>query len=714
MTFTDQSPRVPEVLSCPTCATGSLDSRSPDAKGMVRCGACGAQAFSGYVAEAAKLVGYRSQVQRRLDWLTQQIRSGAPAPYGPPPAPGLPQPTKPVAVAAPVEGASILLGLGTALLVIAAIVFVAVVWTRIGALGQATVLTSLFLGIAALAVRLRRRLPATAEALAVTSLGILTTELLAAPHLGLVSIDEPSWGGWWPAFAWTVVGLVGIGAGLAYGLRAWTALGWLSATPATGFLALAFTRHTDWAQPRPDLGSRCGGCDRVAGWSCSAVPPSSGGPRLSGFIVLAGIVVLDPDGGDRRRRPSRLARRRDRRPDRAGCPPGFPGHRAELADSLEPGLRCHCRTERLARGPAARRDTARLGGRRGPARRGRSRGWCTSWARACPAMSRPRRCGCRGSWVERCRRSRSAAALSRFRWCVVLGAAAAVLLVDARLGRRPELAWTGAAVGIGATAVAMAHLQTGAVEAYSLPAAALLLTAGLVWKAQRVASTWVWCAPAVAVALIPSALVTWTSWTTPESADHLARVGAVLAVSGALTVLGSKLKWPGMLVPAASAFTIAALAGITDAAEHVGVLEVFTLPTAALLLAGGLLLRRFVPCGSLVWCGPAATMALIPSALATWSDWTTPESSGHLIRLALVLVAGAVLVALGVRLRWAGLLIPGAVGFSIAAMAGITDAAQHVGVLEVFTLPTAALLLAGGLLLRRFVPCGSLVWCGPP
>src|SRR4051794_27450976 len=86
MTFTEHLPRVPEVLSCPTCDAGSLDSRTLDAHGMVRCGNCGATAFSGYVAEAAQLAGYRNQVQRRLDWLTQQIRSGAPAPYAAPPA----------------------------------------------------------------------------------------------------------------------------------------------------------------------------------------------------------------------------------------------------------------------------------------------------------------------------------------------------------------------------------------------------------------------------------------------------------------------------------------------------------------------------------------------------------------------------------------------------------------------------------------------------
>jgi hypothetical protein len=225
----------------------------------------------------------------------------------------------------------------------------------------------------------------------------------------------------------------------------------------------------------------------------------------------------------------------------------------------------------------------------------------------------------------------------------------------------------------------------------------------------------VWCGPATAVALIPSALATWTEdWSVPESTEHLVRLGAVLTLAGVLTLIGSRLKWAGLAVPAAVAFAIAAMAGITDAAQRVGVLEVFTLPTAALLLAGGLVLRRHVPCGSLVWCGPATAMALIPSAIATWTaPWTTPESTGELIRLAAVLGAGAALTALGVGLKWAGLFIPASVAFAIAALAGITDAAQRVGVLEVFTLPTAALLLAGGLLLRRFVPCGSLVWCGP-
>jgi hypothetical protein len=48
------------------------------------------------------------------------------------------------------------------------------------------------------------------------------------------------------------------------------------------------------------------------------------------------------------------------------------------------------------------------------------------------------------------------------------------------------------------------------------------------------------------------------------------------------------------------------------------VVESYSLPCAALLLAAGLLWRRLRPCPSLHWLGPAVAVALIPTALACW------------------------------------------------------------------------------------------------
>jgi hypothetical protein len=124
--------------------------------------------------------------------------------------------------------------------------------------------------------------------------------------------------------------------------------------------------------------------------------------------------------------------------------------------------------------------------------------------------------------------------------------------------------------------------------------------------------------------------------------------------------------------------------------------EAWSLPFAALLLAAGLLWRRRGPTPSAQWLGPAVAMALIPSALATWSaPWAldlSGEATGtQLIRLGAVLLAGVIAVLLGARLHLAGLLLPGAAALIVAG------GAQVWGGLE--TLPRwVALAVAGTLL----------------
>jgi hypothetical protein len=593
-----------------------------------------------------------------------------------------PQPTSELPAATPVEGANVLLALGTALLVVAAIVFVAVVWTRIGALGQATVLTSLALGLGTLAVRLRRRLSATAEALAVLSLGLLAIELLAAPHLGLVRIEEAGWGSWWPVLAWTVVGVTGVGSGWAYGLRAWTALGWLAAIPATGSLALAVTRHLDWSDPGRTSG--LGAATAIASaLLLLSVPTRQPSARISGFIVAAGVVAVAPmsvtaDGA----RPgwlfaglvamTGLVVRRDALVKDSSSRSVW-----ELTLAVTAGL-----TASLAVLPP---DATQLGWALAAALLGAAAVTVSVQVdRVLPGYVAATSLWL--SWVVGRAVQDLPATDGTLAWqvVIVLVTASAVLLVDAYLGRRPEFAWVGAGVGIAATALGMAHLQAGAVEAYSLPSALLLLAAGQVWRAQRPAPSLAWCGPAAAMALVPSALATWTGWTSPESTSHLIRLAAVLLAAGVMIVVGLRLRWSGLWAPGVTAFALSALAGITEVAQRVGVLEVFTLPTAALLLAGGLLVRRLAPCGSLVWCGPAAAMALIPSALLTWTaPWTLidfadqpDEARAQVLRLVYVLVGGGVLVVVGARVNWGGLLVPAAAALTIAATGQVWATAQ--------------------------------------
>jgi len=141
--------------------------------------------------------------------LPAMMRAGAPA--GPIPTGGL-------------EVSSILLGLGVALLVLAAIVFAAVSWSRIGAVGQGVLLVGLTAATALATDRAaRRRLSGTAEAL-----GVLTVVLapLVAQALriavDLPAGDDRTWANWlewsWWPIALTATGAAALVFGRAVGV----------------------------------------------------------------------------------------------------------------------------------------------------------------------------------------------------------------------------------------------------------------------------------------------------------------------------------------------------------------------------------------------------------------------------------------------------------------------------------------------------------------
>ncbi|HEX5524499.1 MAG TPA: hypothetical protein VFX53_13700 [Pedococcus sp.] len=117
-------------------------------------------------------------------------------------------------------------------------------------------------------------------------------------------------------------------------------------------------------------------------------------------------------------------------------------------------------------------------------------------------------------------------------------------------------------------------------------------------------------------------------------------------------------------------------------------LEAFTLPVAALSLAGGLWLRKAAPLPSWLSVGPAAAIALLPSAFASLDD----ES---LLRPMLTLVAAAVVLALGVALRSQA---PVVIGAAAAAVVAVSQLAPYaIGAPRWLTLGlTGALLLALG------------------
>ncbi len=250
--------RVPssESWTCPRCGEAFPDTSDDD--GMVTCPR-GHRAYAGYLAEAAHL-------RPRLTWLDDRIAAGDPAPdaetaaranlwaapgHAAPPASGHGAESR-----APQEGPGIqvlLLGLGAVLLIIAGIVFMAVVWDTLGAFGQVTVMAFATLGFAAAAVRLTERLPGTAEGLALVAFGLAVVDVFAAPALGLV---PDSWLDLSAALYLPVVACAGatlaVALGHRFALRVWVWLGWwaaaVGAAMVTWYLALALAdSELPWA-----------------------------------------------------------------------------------------------------------------------------------------------------------------------------------------------------------------------------------------------------------------------------------------------------------------------------------------------------------------------------------------------------------------------------------------------------------------------------------
>lgn len=182
-------------------------------------------------------------------WPGPQADAGAPFPPAAPPA----RPAYEEQPAGP-EVSSILLGLGVTLLVLAALVFAAVSWNRIGPLGQGALLVGLTAAVAFGTDRAARRgLTGTAEALGVLTvvLGPLVAQAVRLT-VDLPQIDDRTWSNWsswswWPA-AIVVIGVAAIGFGRAVGVRSPRYLGvalvqiglpiWVALAPVSPFVVV--------------------------------------------------------------------------------------------------------------------------------------------------------------------------------------------------------------------------------------------------------------------------------------------------------------------------------------------------------------------------------------------------------------------------------------------------------------------------------------------
>ncbi len=556
-------------MRCPRCGATELDPGEHDSQGMTTC-ACGHRVYSGFVAEAEAL-------SARLDWLGDRIRNGDPAPepallaqyrVWPPPGPrpsagaAAPPPSAPGPErrAAP-SVQTVLLGVGALLLVVAGAIFAAVVWDRLGAVGQVTLMVGATVAVGALAVRLRRRLAGTAEALALVAAGLATVDLLAAPALGLLPeewLTDPSL---YPAIAMAGLGVTLLALHHRFRLRAWSWFGWAAIPVAGGFVVAAVAAVTS-----------------NEAWIVAAVSV----PALAsiGMLAAASTATL---------------------------------HAQRVPMTVAGGLTLLVCA--LATASAALHRDPLLG---------------ALWTTAAAAMAMV-------AWSRRDDRR-----LVAWGACALVGVAAALLLA---LPGDPQGTWMAAVVAAAGLGLGLVLLRLRSDRTLALVAASCLWAT---WAVQRSSSTAELesaydVSPQMSllaglVAIVAFSLATWLPWA--------AWVGAVLAM---LALLVAPLPAPDQV-------------------------EAYAWPFAVLLLLAGVLWHRARPGASLEWLGPAVTVALVPSALATWiAPWALGSASGssteHLARLAVVLVAGVVAVIVGARRRLGGLLIPGAAALVITATA---------------------------------------------
>ncbi|MEJ5254914.1 MAG: hypothetical protein WHS89_06150 [Acidimicrobiales bacterium] len=153
-------------------------------------------------------------------WLPAPPAPGLPPPPSPshrlppPPPPGLrPGSTRQTPELAPARLGILLLGVGVALVALAALIFAAVAWPELSDTTRAGVLLAATTAVGVLSAALRHRLPATSEALSALLLGLLLVDWHALSVAG--------WGTAIPATGWWALGtglVAAVAAGVGIGL----------------------------------------------------------------------------------------------------------------------------------------------------------------------------------------------------------------------------------------------------------------------------------------------------------------------------------------------------------------------------------------------------------------------------------------------------------------------------------------------------------------
>jgi hypothetical protein len=490
------------------------------------------------------------------------------------------------------------------LLVISGAVFAAVVWDRLGAMGQVALMLTATAGVGALAIRLRARLAGTAEALAVVAAGLATVDLIAAPLLGLLPerwVSDPTL---YPALALAGLGIALLLLHRRFGLRAWSWLGWTGLMAGAACVVPAVSSATDspaWTAAAimvPTLASvaMLAASQPSSRWSGQQVELRTVGALglfLSAAATASAALERDALPGALVTTAATAAALwvwyASALDQTAAGQPEPPRRLLPIAAAALTGIT-------VALILALPREPQPVWIAAAAALAGLTVGLVV-WVLL--AQPLPATVGACAVWITWAATRMDAAAdtldgrpvanqLSLLAVLVAVMAFAAAWWV-------PAAGWIGALLG----AVGMLLAPTvwpDPVEVHSLAFAALLLLAGLLWRRHGPTPSLQWLGPAVAMALIPSAVATWAApWALDVSnlgtTGHLVRLGAVLVASVIAMVLGARLRLGGLLIPASLALGIAALAqvwsGLANLPRWVGLAIAGTL----LVVAGARLER---------------------------------------------------------------------------------------------------------------------------
>ena len=600
------------------------------------------------------------------------------------------------------SGQQVLLGVGVLLVLVAALVFIAVAWDRIGVLGQVLAMAALTGVTAYGAMRLsRHHLRSSAEAMATLTGGLLLLDVSAARSLGLGSLEDVD-------------------------LRTYTALTGLAVAVVLAALHAADTRIRAFSVV--SLLAASVSWAAVLAWADETTAELAA-VALVGAVVFACAVRLP-----RRRVPSdavvpavfwllvslvsALTGAFEEGVTDDGLTASEVGAIAVLAVIAAGGfglIRLVLARRRRVSSPT---DPAVSAQWRAQALEPR---WLPLGALAAAVtVAAPAAVTALG-W-------QAGPVVAAFTACLLAGGVCAVVWL-APLGRTLTASWAESLGGLALVGTVMTAVRWDSEPAGSVTLAAVAITAGVIAvarpRARAVAAGVAALAGSASVglagglfasearvaALALAALAAAAVAAERRGHDEEPVLGGAAVAVAAVAQLSAQAEgWPyavaGLLAAeglAATAYAVlprrrpvvvlAVLAwsgAVWTLLADAGVetLEAFTLPVAALSLAGGLWLRQAAPLPSWLSVGPAAAIALLPSAFASVDD-------EGLLRPMLTLVAAAVVLALGVALRSQA---PVVIGAAAAAVVAVSQLAPYaIGAPRWLTLGlTGALLLALG------------------